>query len=837
MANPRDTRMPQSTTVAALHVPAVVVLIAVSAGIVADWHLPGTEWGWWIGSAIASAVVWGVLFAGGRTRWSAIPLLIACGLLAAAWHHAQWSLVPPHELLAYATDHPRPVRLRAVVDSVPVLVPATVDPSGFPTALPKFDRTLVDLRVVALIAEGSREIPIPAAGRTRLDVRGVLPAMPRGTSVEVWGLLLRPSPARNPGGFDFRLFLREQGIHTLVRCEFPKCVQVRSPPPTRWLPDVSVWQSIVANRLRSRLSPQTAPLAIALLLGPRSEITPELKEAFLQSGMVHFLAISGINVAILVLFLWLCGRLLCLPRRLQLLLMGLCVAGYVAITDADPPVIRAAVLVWVMLLGLASGRPAAALNHLAVAGLIILIFNPHDLFQVGTQLSFLAILALNWLWSIKWLVTWRPVDALDELSLPWWRRGLGWVAVHAWGAFITTCAVWIFTLPLVLARFHLVSPIGFVLNVLLSFWMTATLFAGYACLACVIFCPPAAVVVAPIFDGGLFGFAWIVRHAADIPWGHFKLVGPPDGWLAVFYVLLLSISSGLLSPGLRRWAWRSILMWCVAGLAWGLPPSSNPGLRCTFLSVGHGVAILIELPNKQTLLYDAGSLEDGVRAQRVVESALLARGLTRIDALVISHADIDHFNAVPGLLENFPVGVVYLSPAFLDFHQSSVRKVCEAALQANVPLRLVWAGDRLKCGDDVSVEILLPPARGLSMDDNANSIVLSVHYAGRGLLLTGDLEKAGMQALLRMPPQAHDILLSPHHGSLKANPPDLARWVVPRWVVVSGGADIAADKLRQNYGAGATLLTTARQGAITVEVTPGGDVSVQTQLGNMLPDH
>lgn len=810
------------------HLPAVPVLAAVSSGIVADWYL-GLESRLWITAAVGCVVLWAVAFALDTRRLSAFLLLLGCALTGATAHHCRWSLVPVDELLSYATDRPRPVRLRGTIETIPVVIPAR--PNEFPTGMPPRDRTVADLQALALIVEGRRETIIPVAGRVRLDVQGTLSTpLPRGTEVELWGMLSRPGLARNPGGFDFRLFLREKGIHTLVRCEFPECITVRSLPVPRSLPDVSVWQSVIAERLRKHLSTENAPLAIALLLGPRTDISQELKEAFLQSGMVHFLAISGINVAILVGFLWPLVRLTRLPRGGRLFVVGLCVAGYVTITDADPPVVRAAVLVGALLLSLASGRPLAPLNQLAIAALLILIGNPHDLFQVGAQLSFLAIVALQWLISLDRTRFELKVDPLDQISQMWFQTALHRLRGMVWAGFLATCAVWIFTLPLVLARFHLVSPVGFLVNVFLSFWMTLTLGMGYVNLLGAILCPQLLYPCALVFDVFLSGFVLIVRSAASIPWGHFKVPGPSDLWLAVFYVTILATGGHLLGSRLQCWNWRFIVAWCVAGLAWALLPESNPGLRCTFLSVGHGVAVLIELPNRQTILYDAGSLEDGARARQVVESALLARGQTRLDAMLISHADIDHFNAVHGLVESIPIGGLYISPTFLDFQQSSVRITCEAARAAGVPVKLLWAGDRLRCDGGVELQVLAPPAAGLGTDDNANSIVLSIRFAGRSVLLTGDLEKAGLQSLLRQTPAAHDILLAPHHGSLKANPPDLARWVTPRWVVVSGGGDTSLDKLQQNYGDGVVLLSTARLGAVTFEITPRGEIDVATHL-------
>jgi competence protein ComEC len=809
--------------------PVVPVVVAFSAGIIVDWY--------WCGPfllslslAAFSTMTWIVLFTLNRKSrrglsLSAVLLLSACGCLGAAWHQFHWTLIRSDDLLAYAVDESRPARLLAVVISDPVLIHP--EPGDFPTAIPKRTRTLVNLQATALIDQRGQ---IPVSGRVRLDIIGEMPDLKPGTLVDALGTLSLPSVSRNPGGFDFRSFLRERGIQTILRCDFPACVrEIQAAPGGIWSWFQS-WQKQCADGLRKSLSSANAPVAVALLLGPRTDIPQELKQAFLQSGTVHFLAISGMNVAILAAFLWPLTQLFRFPSRVRLLLIGSCLWGYVMLTDADPPVVRAAVIVTILLISLTQGRQSAPLNHLALAALIILVRNPHDLFQVGAQLSFLAILALHWIWSQPWFNSPKPVDPLDQLSKPKWRASLEPVVKKAWEALVVTTVVWVFTLPLILARFHLISPVGFLVNVLLPMWMTGTLFAGYGCLLGVLIFRPLAGLCGYFFDMGLTVFTAAVRYAASIPGGHFLLPGPPDWWLAVYCAMIVALASGALPAIWRRLTWRGLLVWCVVGLAWGLPPRSNPGLRCTFLAVGHGAAILLELPNRQTLLYDAGSLEDASRARAVVESVLIHRGITRLDAVLISHADVDHFNAVPGLLEDLDIGEVCISPAFLDFRQESVRRVCEAAIHAEVPIKLLWEGDKLLADADVSLTILHPQVKRPSKDDNANSIVLSIEYAGRKILLTGDLEKNGMLSLLKQTPQSHDILLAPHHGSQKANPPELGRWAVPRWVVVSGGHNAAWNTLRESYGEGATLLSTSKHGAVTFDISSIGEITVQTHL-------
>jgi len=254
-------------------------------------------------------------------------------------------------------------------------------------------------------------------------------------------------------------------------------------------------------------------------------------------------------------------------------------------------------------------------------------------------------------------------------------------------------------------------------------------------------------------------------------------------------------------------------------------PRHREGLRCTFLAVGHGCATVIELPNGQTFLFDAGSLYGERTAQQRVENALWERGIGDIDAVLISHADVDHFNAVPGLLTTFPTGTLLTSRAFLDFDQPSVRAMCDAAANERVPMRLIEGESRLALDEDVQLTILHPGRQFHSDDDNANSIVLLIEYAGQRILLTGDLEEEGMNALLAGTPVAADVLLSPHHGSRAANPPRLAEWSGhPKLVIVSTGNTNLASPLEAIYGDGSRVISTADCGAVCVEISPQGEL-------------
>ncbi|MCH7688802.1 MAG: MBL fold metallo-hydrolase [Planctomycetes bacterium] len=255
------------------------------------------------------------------------------------------------------------------------------------------------------------------------------------------------------------------------------------------------------------------------------------------------------------------------------------------------------------------------------------------------------------------------------------------------------------------------------------------------------------------------------------------------------------------------------------------------------------MAILIELPNGKTLLYDAGSLQNGTFAGRTVQNALWNRGLSRIDTMVISHADVDHFNGVPQLLKTIPIGSLLVAPQFLDLDQKAVEVVYQTASAENIPFVEIGRENRLLLDRTVIIEVLhpekhSPKSDGHADDDNANSVVLLIEYAGRRILLTGDLEEQGLDELLNhQPPRKIDVMLSPHHGSPDSNTTQLARWARPDFVTVSAGKSRRLEALQATYGSDTKLFSTALHGAVTFRIEPGGNLHYSHSLhpGEWIP--
>ena len=162
----------------------------------------------------------------------------------------------------------------------------------------------------------------------------------------------------------------------------------------------------------------------------------------------------------------------------------------------------------------------------------------------------------------------------------------------------------------------------------------------------------------------------------------------------------------------RRWCVGLLAVWIITGFAFAErsplaeTTGDNSRLDCSFLAMGHGCAIVLELPSGQTILYDAGQFGAPAMATRSIAGALWSQGITHLDAVVLSHGDVDHYNALPGLLERFSVGVVYVSPVMFLNPNPALEALEEAIEGSGVEIRELVAGDLIDGGDGCRIEVL-----------------------------------------------------------------------------------------------------------------------------------
>ncbi len=797
----------------------MLAVVSGAGGIAVDRYLP-LPMAVWLAAGFFAWCVWFLTRRRSRLALGTALLSVALGAVAAAWHHQHWNLFEQQEIGRYAGELPRPVCVEVVALGSPRHVPAP--PPDPLAAIPRQERSRFAAQVVAL-RDGDEWRP--TAGVAQVWVDGVVANVERGDRLKVVGLLSAPAGPQNPGEFDFAHHCRADRQLSRLSADFAECIRVER-RPDRWSiaplfdrlrrrGEKLLWQNLRADR---------AALASALLLGVREELDDETNAAFAKTGTIHLLSISGLHVGILSMFLFGVLRLGFIGRRAALAGVALVTLTYALVIAAEPPAVRATIVVLFVCLAMSGRRRWQPANLLAGAAIVVLVMNPCDLFRIGPQLSFMAVAALTWA-GCRFAP--RPIDdPLDRLIAQTRPRHVKLVrrwTQRAGQATAMSLCVWITSVPLVLWQFHLVSPATLLLTPLLAVPVSAALISGFLLLAVGWLAAPVAGVCAAVCDASLWAIDSCVDFAAALPWSHAWAPGPPFWWLCGFYAAIgLWTAAPRLCPP-PRWCAGCLAGWASLGFVLPIAGRSEPPrLDCTFLSVGHGCAVFLQLPAGERILYDAGRLGSPAAGARSVASYLWHRGITRLDAIILSHADVDHYNAVPELVTKFRVGVVYVTPAMLLDEGPAMQKLLAAVRAAKVPLRETWSGDRLRVGGDCLLEVWHPARNGVLGSDNANSLVLDIEYQGRRILLTGDLESPGLDDLLTESPAHCDVILTPHHGSARSNPPGFAAWSTPDVAVVSGTFNDRRPEVDQAYGAlGARVLNTADCGAI--QITVGGD--------------
>jgi len=796
--------------------PLTAILPAVILGILVDRlqaPIVGTEF-WLCGSAIA----WLGWWTSRRARWKVawVWLFVACSCAAAARHHEHWFRYPVQDVAVLDIDpgDSLPVAVRCQILTIPEPSPL---PSRDPlSTIPQGVESKFSARVVQVRNGGMWEL---ATGRVSVRLDGHALGFAVGDSIEVYGALSKLPAPMNPGERDWRA--QERNRRTVCRLNVPHPDCIIKTQSSRslfgWLGSVRVAGLEALDRF---VGPVRSPLAGALLLGARDRLDRDRVEQFFHTGTIHLLAISGLHIGILAWgFFFLAKRTA--ARRYLLLGLMLGAIVYCHLSGVRPSVLRAVVLVQVVCVSWLWRRDVSAFNALAAAAILVLAYRPGSLFLPGAQLSFLAVAVLIWLSENYEEKAPDPLDRLVTQSRPVHQQYLAAIAKKAMQLTLAGCAIWLVTLPLVMHWFHLCSPISLALNVFLSVPIALGLLSGFSVLLTSRLAWPIAALSGWICDANLALVESIVQFSHELPGAFFWIAGPSSVWCIVFYVVLgvlffvprLRFTKLVVVTWLALWLTIPMLGQTLGGVF-----PSDQEMRCTFLSVGHGTCVVMEMPDDRVVIYDAGRMGVPAVGASIVSDFLWSRNISHIDAFVISHADADHYNLVPSLSDRFSIGEVFVSGRMFELPRGGVAALHEAIKRAEIPIHHLQTNDVMRF-EDATLQVLHPLRGGVHGSDNANSIVLEVTYLGRTLLLPGDLESPGLEDVMAELPRDADLVMAPHHGSPRSSPREFSQWCSPEFVVISGGRDDAHQNVIDAFAdAARQVFHTGYDGAVTVTI-------------------
>ena len=688
-----------------------------------------------------------------------------------------------------------------------------------------------------------------------LGVAGRVEHLLPGDRITVYGSCAAIPPPSNPGESDLRRVFRSERQFVFLRAESADQIVLDE---RRWTRPVARAVAISVRRIdrafRQHVPFRQAPLAAALIFGQRQQVDWDEQQELLSTGTLHMLAISGMHIELVAGALWIICLLAGVRQRVALLIIATTVSVYALIAGANPPVLRAVFVVLAVCVARWRGRRRGLANLLGFSALVVLALRTSWIGNVGVQLSFLAVATIA---VFAQGITQRDekadgLTAVIEETWSWRARAIAFAGRWSWRMACLSFWVWLMTAPLIWTNFHVVSLIAIPLNIVLWPFLVVGLLSGLA-LAVLWWVPTVSAALGMICGLSLWLIVGIVALGDWIALGHVWLPGPPTWWTTIFYaVAACGVVLIHYRPRLRPWLGGVLVTWLACGVApWLIGPrghgqqwlrSATAGLtaplsahsdaagerelRLTFIDVGHGTSVMFDLPSGEVWLYDAGHLGSSERSHQEIAGALWSMPTARIDRLFLSHADADHYNAVPGLLERFTFGEVIATDQFWQHPASELAELRGAVYSHHIPAERLAAGEELRNGD-VHVEVLHPPGGWNDKLDNANSLTLLVQYAGRSCLLPGDLEKHGLRRLLDQPSRDCDVMMAPHHGSLTHDPRAIYDWCQPEWIVISGGPRAARPQAVQRYSLpGSQTAITHRDGAIQLRITASGQLSM-----------
>ncbi len=818
--------------------PALPPAIALIAGVACGAWLPGR----WEAGAAALALAWAVAMAAWSQRGAGVCLVSS---LAAFWAGG-WAVAaidtdaalhPPlraalidargPDALEESRDDPVGVEGRLVADAAP-------SPSGVSLR--------VDVR--GLQVEGRR---LPASGGVAITVAGDVPAH----DLESWragrvlllpSLLRRPTRYLDPGVADNELALARRGVSLVGMTKSALLVSVaeRGHPLAEAAAETRRIARARLDAAVGRWDPRSAAIVRAILIGDRAGLDDRVERLLQEAGTYHVLAISGGNVAILAAVIIVSLRGIGAGRRLAEGATAVLLVAYAYLVGGGPSVERATLMAVTYLVAHAVDHRSRPANSLALAAGAGLAVSPLSLFDPALWLTYGATLAiLVGVPRLASVVSGRPR-----------------VLRQAWLLFAASLAAETALFPVGAFVFSRVTIAGLVLNFLAIPLMTVVQVAGLAALGLSFVAPVAAAAAGRVAHAA----AWALVESAGLvrvaPWLSYRLAPPSMAVMAVYYAGWIGVLTSA-EPLALAWrtsrrarrAYATAAVAVAASGAWILAAPSMPEvprgwMRVTFLDVGQGDAILLQVPSGHALLVDAGGAGGSAFdiGQRVIEPVLWARRVRRLEYLVLTHGDADHVNGAAPVLRDFRPREVWEGVPVPRL--AALQDLRSAMADRRGGWRGGWRGvvrgDTLRLGP-VVLRAWHPvvPDWERQRVRNDDSMVLEVLFGDVSVVLAGDVGAAVEPDLAALiPPAPIRVLKVPHHGSPTSSTPGFVTALGASAVVVSVGrgnrfghpAQIILDRYRR---AGAAVFRTDEHGAVTLD-TDGQTAALTTFTGRRL---
>lgn len=595
------------------------------------------------------------------------------------------------------------------------------------------------------------------------------------------------------------------------------------------------WKSIVSESLRSSTGWFTdsdeRQLMGAIVLGERSGYFESLSQPYRRTGTAHYLAVSGFAI----------GVLAAIPATLMrghgritraFITFVFLVSGMFAI-DLRAPAIRSGGVIMLATVGVSLGREWSRIGLLAFTSIVMLAINPEDIINPGFQLSFIVVASLMTLTSrMSCLIPMVPGDSMIS-------RGCNLRFTRD----LIACGTiaWLTSFPLVLHHFGIISPIGIIASITVMPFMAIMISSSIVAIMTHLIFPSLSWIPGSFAAGSMKSIEWLIGLFDSIP-GSFMVV--TEWSLLTMIAFEILIWRWVLHIGIRERFFLTIFT--VMLMVFVMIPSSDVmnkiGFRLVTMDMGNGTCHLI-MSGQSSFLFDGGSLDRRSCGRNIILPVLKRHGIKRLDGIIISHANVDHFSGLAEIIGRIPIGSFIIGESFhAEAHehpQSASGRMLQMIESWRVPYSIVAAESTIETSD-LTLMVHHPPEGMRYHKENDNSLVVSVSRpvdeTGDAIVLfTGDIEQNAMTDILAdLSGIPHPrILEAPHHGSVRRSSEDFIASMNPDVLIQSTGwMRLRRDLISEIIKRHPTIIKfdTASNGSILIDAEDTNTLDVVTTL-------
>jgi competence protein ComEC len=594
--------------------------------------------------------------------------------------------------------------------------------------------------------------------------------IPAGSNIQAQIRFYSFPDRRNPHEFDYGNWLINQGFS--AHGELISLKDVNKTRILGWEP----LRAYVQKNADKIFHGEYSNLAKALLLGYKEDLTPETRQHFARAGLSHIMAVSGLHVGFLVAPFWFFIPYMWGSRKGKwagITILTIILLMYAGITGFSPSVSRASLMAWLLTYGKLFHKVRNSINLTAVAAIIILAINPRQLFDVGFQLSFAAVFIILML-----------MPEVQRLIPNKYRYGIfgGLISV-----ILVSFVVQLGLFPILTRYFGEFSIIGPAANALVVPLLSFTVPAG------LIFIFISPLLPEMLLAGAIpiqYSLEWVHQVANQLGGQWFSFITIHQTPTALFFVWLFAILF-FATVRIAQYRWKLLAAFLLSlsflFIELSLQKPANLEMKITVLDVGQGDAIHIRTPKGQQILIDAGMWSPMSNSgERVLLPYFEQKGISRLDAVILSHPHADHIGGMPDLIKNLEIDTIYQSD--YDYDSELYKTTMKLTGDYNIPVYYPVAGDLIEIDPSIRI-FVIGPEDGAVRDRNPNnhSVAMKMVYGETSILFSGDAEVSQERQIAERYGDflKADLYKVGHHASNTSSTEMFMQHVEPEYAVAS----------------------------------------------------